>query len=241
MTVMRQAADNTRIKVKTKKVKKIRAGITLLSFLTLFLHVSLLLSGCTDMSNRNPVVTFNLDPAASSGVGGSFSIELFPDKAPNSVNFFIQLVTEGYYDRINVSQVNSGVSVVIGDLGYAKMNDRVIKGEFADNGFTGNDVEFKRGTVGLMLEEGDPDSNYGDFFIVLSDESGEELNGKYCAIGKITEGLELLDEISLAKFYPGNHQPVYSIRTINAVVELKGRSYPEEETQERTIYPGMHG
>ena len=203
--------------------------------------VLLALSGCTDMSNRNPVVTFNLDPTTSSGVGGSFSIELFPDKAPNSVNYFIQLVSEGYYNKINVSQVNSGASVVFGDLGYAKLNNRVIKGEFAENGFTGNDVEFKRGTDGLVLDEGDPDSNYGDFFIVLSDEAGKELNGRFCAVGKITEGIELIDEISLAKFYPGNHQPVYSIRTINAVVDLKGRSYPDAETQERTNYPGLHG
>ena len=65
--------------------------------------VSLAFSGCTDMSNRNPVVTFNLDPTTSSGVGGSFSIELFPDKAPNSVNYFIQLVSEGYYNKIPAS------------------------------------------------------------------------------------------------------------------------------------------
>ena len=76
---------------------------------------------------------------------------------------------------------------------------------------------------------------------MLSDEAGKELNGRFCAVGKITEGIELIDEISLAKFYPGNHQPVYSIRTINAVVDLKGRSYPDAETQERTNYPGLHG
>ena len=206
------------------------------------LIVTLLLgaSGCTDMSNRDPVVTFVLDPETSSGVGGTFSIELFPEKAPNSVNYFIQLVDEGYYNKLNVSQVHSGTSVVFADLGNAKQNDRVIKGEFAENGFSGNDVEFVRGTVGLTLDEDDPDSNHGDFFVVLNDEAGKELNGKYCAIGKITQGLELLDDISRAKFYPGNFQPVYSIRTLTATVDLKGRSYPSAETKERTIYPGMH-
>ena len=198
------------------------------------------MTGCTDMSNRNPVVTFIFDPETSSGVGGTFSIELFPDKAPNSVNYFIQLVSEGYYDKLNVAEVHSGASVTIGDLGHAKLNDRVIKGEFAENGFTGNDVDIVRGTVCLKLDNGDPDSNYGDFFIVLSDEVGKELNGKCCAVGKVTEGLELIDDISLAKFYPGNYQPVYSIRTLKATVDLKGRSYPEAETQERTNYPGMH-
>jgi cyclophilin family peptidyl-prolyl cis-trans isomerase len=205
----------------------------------------LCLSGCTDMSNRNPVVTFNLDPDASSHVGGTFKIELFPDKAPNSVNFIIQLLTEKdqygetYYEKLNVSQVRSGSMVVFGDLGQ-KLNDKVIKGEFAENGFEGNDVSFVRGTVGLMLNEGDPDSNYGDFFIVLSDEAQEELNGKFCAVGRVIEGLELIDEISLAKFYPTNYQPVYSIRILTATVELKGRSYPKAETQERIIYPGYH-
>ena len=205
-----------------------------------FIVTAVFSGGCTDMSNRNPVVTFTLDPDTSSGVGGTFRIELFPDKAPNSVNFIIQLIFEGYYDKMNVSMVHAGASVVFGDLGYAKLNDRVIRGEFAENGFTGNDVEFVRGTVGLVLDEGDPDSNYGDFFIVLSDETGAALNGKYCAVGKVIEGLELIDDISQAKFYPGNYQPVYSIRTLTATVELKGRSYPEAETLERTNYPGMH-
>ena len=203
------------------------------------------LTGCTDMSNRNPVVTFNLDPDTSSHVGGTFKIELFPDKAPNSVNFMIQLLTEvdeygdTYYEKLNVSKVKAGSMVVFGDLGQ-KLNDRVIKGEFAENGFTGNDVSFVRGTVGLMLDEGDPDSNYGDFFIVLSDDAAEELDGKYCAVGKVIEGLELIDDISLAKYYPTNLQPVYSIRILTATVELRGRSYPKAETYERKNYPGYH-
>ena len=212
----------------------------LLLIMILMLCSWVFLPGCTDMSNRNPVVTFTLDPDTSSHVGGTFSIELFPDKAPNSVNFIIQLVYDGYYDKMNVSKVIAGTNVVFGDLGYAKLNDKVIKGEFAENGFEGNDVHFVRGTVGLVLDEGDPDSNYGDFFIVLSDEAGKELDGKYCAVGKVVSGLELIDDISQAKFYPGNYQPVYSIRTLTADVDLKGRSYPKAETLERTNYPGMH-
>ncbi len=196
-------------------------------------------AGCTDMSNRNPVVTFTLDPGTSSGIGGTFVMELFPEKAPNSVNYFIQLIGEGYYDKFNVSQVHSGSMVVFGDPWYAKMNDRVIKGEFAANGFEGNDVDFVRGTVGLALDEGDPDSNYGDFFIVLDDGAKETMNGNFCAIGKITEGIELLDEISTIKTTASlKYQPYVSVRTLKVTVDLRGRTYPDAETSERKNKPG---
>jgi len=200
----------------------------------LCLCVFALLTGCVDMSNRNPVVTFVLDETRSSGIGGTFVMELFPDKAPNSVNYFLALVVEGYYDDFNVSKVYEGAMVVFGDPWYAKMNDRVIEGEFAANGFTGNDVEFVRGTVGLALVEGDPNSNYGDFFICLNDEAGKDLNGNYCAIGQVTSGLEVLDEISMLKTTSSlGFQPYVSVATLHVTVDLRGRTYPEPVTSER--------
>lgn len=196
-------------------------------------------SGCTDMSNRNPIVTFTLDPDVSSHIGGTFVVELFPDKAPNSVNYFIDLVVNGYYNKFNVSQVHEDSMVVFGDPWYKGGNNRVIKGEFADNGFTQNDVDFVRGTVGLALDEGDPDSNYGDFFIVLDDAAKDSMNGKFCAIGRVTEGLEILDEISRLQTTSSlKYQPYASVRTLTATVELKGRVYPTAETLERKNKPG---
>ena len=210
-----------------------------------FVAVSLLFmtvaafSGCTDMSNRNPVVTFEMDSSRSSGIGGIFKIELYPDKAPNSVNYFIGLVVEGYYDGFHVSKAVSDTMVVFGDPWYEKKNDRVIYGEFAENGFEGNDVDFVRGTVGLALDEGDNDSNYGDFFIVLDDGAKESMNGRYCAVGRVTEGIELLDEISHVKTTSSlGYQPYLSVATLKATIDLRGKTYPEAVTSERKNKPG---
>ena len=205
----------------------------------LSLCLTVLLSGCVDMSNRDPVLTFVLDDTRSSGIGGTFVMELFPEKAPNSVNYFLSLAVNGYYDDFNVSKVFAGSMVVFGDPWFAKKNDRVIAGEFAENGFAGNDVEFVRGTVGLSRDEDDPDSSFGDFFIVLSDDAGKDLNGKYCAIGKITSGLEVIDEISLLKTTSSlGYQPYVSVATLRVTVDLRGRTYPEPVTSDRKNKPG---
>ena len=197
------------------------------------------LTGCTDMSNRNPVVTFTLDPDASSHIGGTFVMELFPDKAPNSVNYFINLVIDGYYNKFNVSQVHEGSMVVFGDPWYKGGNNRVIRGEYAENGFMQNDVDFVRGTVGLAHDEDDPDSNYGDFFIILDDAAKESMNGKFCAIGKVTEGLELLDQISCLQTTSSlKYQPYVSVRTLTVTADLKGQVYPPAETLDRKNKPG---
>jgi peptidyl-prolyl cis-trans isomerase B (cyclophilin B) len=191
------------------------------------------------MSNRDPIVTFTLDSNASSGIGGTFVMELFPDKAPNSVNYFINLIIEGYYNKFNVSQVHENAMVVFGDPWYQGGNNRVIRGEFAENGFMQNDVDFVRGTVGLALDEGDPDSNYGDFFIVLDDAAKDSMNGKFCAIGRVIEGLEILDEISLLQTSSSlKYQPYASVRTLTVTVDLKGRVYPTAETLDRKNKPG---
>ena len=159
--------------------------------------------------------------------------------ADRSVSPASWIVLSGYYDDFNVSQVHAGAMVVFGDPWYAKQNDRVIKGEFAENGFEGNNVDFVRGTVGLTLDEGDPDSNFGDFFIVLDDAAKDDMNGKFCAIGRITEGIEILDEISMLKTAAAiKYQPYVSVRTLKVTVELKGGVYPTAETSERKNKPG---
>lgn len=208
-----------------------------LRFSSILLCIVLLMSvclSCTDMSNRNPVVTFVLDESKTSGMGGTFVMELFPDKAPNSVNYVLALIDEGYYDNFFVSKVIYDSMVVFGDPWYAKKNDRVIDGEFKANGFDGNDISFTRGIVGLSLDEGDNNSNYGDFFIVLDDNAADSLNGNYCAIGRITEGLELIDEISRIDTSSYlKYQPYVSVATKTVTVDLKGRMYDQPVVHER--------
>ena len=155
------------------------------------------------------------------------------------INTIVAEVFTDYWYMLLVMVLFVLLLVVVVKRTRLEQNDRVIKGEFAENGFEGNDVDFVRGTVGLTLDEGDPDSNFGDFFIILDDAAKEDMNGKFCAIGRITEGIEILDEISMLKTAAAiKYQPYVSVRTLKVTVELKGGVYPSAETSERKNKPG---
>ena len=202
-----------------------------------------LLSGCVNMEERNPVVTIEFDPEAYSGIGGTVTIELYPEAAPNTVSFFIDLLYEYFYNGINVTKVIPNTVVQIGDLSHTKNQEKMIDGEFSENGYTGETVKFERGVVGMAryLEE-DYNSAVGEIFIVLDDEGAADLDGKYAAFGRVISGLEILDEISLLKSYMDSLQPMASVRTKKTSIDLKGRTYPHAVTKERPIkyFPGKY-
>ncbi|MFR1517298.1 MAG: peptidylprolyl isomerase [Clostridia bacterium] len=224
------------------KRNKIRKGI----LVCLSLCLSLYFTGCVDHSNKNPIVTVTVDSenqnADENGkpLGGVFQIELYPEKAPNSVAYFIDLAMNKKYDNFSVSKVFAGNIVQFGDPWMSKQIHTEIEGEFRENGYEGNDLVFKRGTVGLdLFVKDDYNSASGDFFILLSDEAGKNYSGKYAGIGEVVSGLELLDQISSIKSYP-DYEPVYSIRTATTTVDLKGISYEQPITRERRTYPGTN-
>ena len=228
-------------------MKNIKKVIVLTVFCVIISIVLGMLCSCVNTSNKNPVVTMKFDPESKSGIGGTVKIELYPEKAPNSVNFFIGLIYNKFYNELYATKVYAGHYVEIGDAYYIKKNDRVIAGEFTDNGYEGNDVEFERGTVGLCLDsrsknkdgELDKNSANGDIFFILSDEAGKDYTGKYAAIGKVISGIEILDKISnIGTSGAINYQPMYSARTTKTTVDLKGKTYPEAMTTRRKYYPG---
>ncbi len=224
------------------KKRKMQKGI--LICLSLFLTIYFV--GCVDNSNRNPVVTLTINSDNENlnengeGIGGTIQIELYPDKAPNSVAYFIDFIMNKTYDNFSVSKVFSGSIVQFGDPWMSKRIHTEIEGEFKENGYEGNDVEFKRGTVGLdRFVKDDYNSASGDFVILLSDEAGKSYTGKYAAIGEVISGMEVLEKISNIKCYP-DYEPVYSIRTLSTTVDLKGVTYEKPITRERRTYPGVN-
>ena len=214
--------------------------------LLLCLSLTFCFAACVDHSNKNPLVSVSMNPEnqnlgpEGTPISGDFQIELYPDKAPNSVAYFIDFIVSGTYNSFAVSKVYPGNIVQFGDPWMSKRIFTEIEGEFPENGFEQNDIEFKRGTVGLALGvENDPDSASGDFFIILSDEAGKSYQGKAAAIGIVTSGLEVLDQISQIKKYP-TYEPVYSIRTSVVTVDLKGVTYEKPVTRERRTFPGSN-
>lgn len=120
--------------------------------------------------------------------------ELYEEKAPITVNNFIKLVNEGFYNGLIFHRVISGFMIQGGDpLGNGTGgSDENIVGEFASNGFE-NDLKHTRGVIS-MARAMNPNSASSQFFIMHKD--APHLDGNYAAFGKIVEGLDVVDEIA---------------------------------------------
>ena len=167
----------------------------------------------------NPIVTFEMEN------GKTFKAELFPEKAPNTVNNFLSLVNKGFYNGIIFHRVIAGFMIQGGDpqgQGTGGPGYR-IKGEFSSNGFEQNDIEHVRGVLS-MARAHHPDSAGSQFFVMHDD--ADYLDGQYAAFGKVIEGMETVDEIANVKtdWYdrPREDQKMKSV-----TAETFGVDYPE--------------
>lgn len=168
---------------------------------------------------RNPIVTFEMEN------GKIMKAELYPDKAPNTVNNFISLVSDGFYDGLIFHRVISGFMIQGGDpagvgTGGPGYN---IKGEFAINGFKGNDLKHERGVLSMARAMA-PDSAGSQFFIMHKNSS--HLDGQYAAFGKLTDGFEVLDEIASVRT-DWNDKPKIPQVMRKVTVETFGIDYPK--------------
>lgn len=138
---------------------------------------------------KNPIVTIEMEN------GKKIVAELYPDKAPNTVNNFISLANSGFYDGLAFHRVIQGFMIQGGDPagngtggpGYC------IKGEFAINGFKDNDIKHLRGVLS-MARAMMYDSAGSQFFIMH--ENASHLDGQYAAFGKVIDGMDVVDEIA---------------------------------------------
>lgn len=125
--------------------------------------------------------------------GGKIRLELYPDVAPVSVDNFVKLVKAGFYDGLTFHRVVPGFVIQGGcPLGTGTGGPGWhIRGEFASNGFR-NDLKHTRGVLS-MARAFDPNSAGSQFFIMVED--APHLDGDYAAFGKVTEGMDVVDEI----------------------------------------------
>ena len=129
--------------------------------------------------------------------GKKIKIELYPDKAPITVENFESLVKDGFYNGLIFHRVISGFMIQGGDpLGNGTGGSKKkIKGEFRSNGVQ-NDFKHVRGVVS-MARSSNPDSASSQFFIMHKD--APHLDGQYAAFGKVVEGMDVVDEIAAAE------------------------------------------
>ena len=156
--------------------------------------------------------------------GRTMTAQLFPEKAPNTVNNFIALANQGFYDGLIFHRVIRGFMIQGGcpegrGTGGPKYS---IKGEFAQNGFK-NNLKHSRGVIS-MARAMDPNSAGSQFFIMHQD--APHLDGAYAAFGAVTNGMDVVDE--LADQYTDYSDRPYEKQVIQSIrVDTFGVIYPE--------------
>ena len=137
----------------------------------------------------NPIVKFEMEN------GKVITAELYPEIAPNTVANFVNLVEQGFYNGLIFHRVIPGFMIQGGDPQGTGMGGPgySIKGEFARNGFRENNLRHKRGVLS-MARSMMPNSAGSQFFIMHAD--APHLDGEYAAFGKVTDGIEVVDEIA---------------------------------------------
>lgn len=193
----------------------------ILSLITISAMILSLAACSTKPKTENPTPVTQSDVTATITMedGAEILLELYPDKAPNTVTNFVSLANKGFYNGLFFHRVIPGFMIQGGDPegtggggpGYA------IAGEFASNGFTQNDLVHSRGVIS-MARTGDPDSAGSQFFIMHEDSP--HLDGEYAAFGKVVSGMETVDKIASVETDSSDKPLVeQKIKTITTNVE----------------------
>ncbi|MFQ7291337.1 MAG: peptidylprolyl isomerase [Monoglobales bacterium] len=129
--------------------------------------------------------------------GGVMSAELYPDIAPITVENFVKLINENFFDGLIFHRVIKDFMIQGGGYGTdgnIKKTDS-IKGEFDSNGVN-NPLKHTRGVLS-MARTMFPNSASSQFFIMHKD--APHLDGQYAAFGKVIEGMDVVDRIAETK------------------------------------------
>lgn len=118
--------------------------------------------------------------------GGTFTMEMYPEYAPKTVENFLELVESGYYAGTTFHRVYPGFMAQGGEGAETPS----IKGEFASNGFTQNTLRHTRGVVS-MARTTMKDSASSQFFICY--DTADFLDGEYAAFTRVVDGMETVD------------------------------------------------
>ncbi len=170
--------------------------------------------------SQNPIVTFTMKN------GDVIKAELYPEIAPTSVNNFINLIQNKFYDGLIFHRVIKNFMIQGGDPEGTGMGGPgySIRGEFAQNGFQ-NDLKHTAGVLS-MARSMHPDSAGSQFFIMH--KNSPHLDGAYAAFGKVIEGLEVVNKIAeTATDY--NDRPLEEQVMQSVTVDTFGVEYPEPE------------
>ncbi|CEK38509.1 peptidyl-prolyl cis-trans isomerase B [[Clostridium] sordellii] len=173
-----------------------------------------------DPPKELPIATINIKDY------GTIKAELYPHLAPNTVNNFIELANNEFYNGLIIHRVVKDFVIQggdpegsgIGGPGYS------IKGEFEENGFR-NDLKHEKGVLSMARSQ-QPDSAGSQFFIVTKDSPN--LDKKYAAFGKVISGIEIVDDINSVEV-DKKDKPKEKIEIESISVDTRGIEYNKSE------------
>lgn len=171
---------------------------------------------------KNPIVTITMENDKQ------IKVELYPEIAPNTVANFVSLINDKFYDGLIFHRVIPEFMIQGGDPEGTGTGgpDYGIKGEFSSNGFE-NPLKHERGVISMARSQA-PDSAGSQFFIMVADYPS--LDGEYAAFGKVTEGMDVVDEIVGAG--TNGEKPVEDQKMKTVTVDTFGEEYGEPEKVE---------
>ncbi len=152
-------------------------------------------SMCACGSKENEKVSGKVNAEITVKDKGVIKLELDADEAPITVNNFVNLVKDGFYDGLTFHRVVNNFMIQGGDPeGNGNGgSDKTIKGEFSANGVK-NSISHERGVISMARNSISMDSASSQFFIVQADS--KYLDGQYAAFGHVTEGMDIVDDIA---------------------------------------------
>ncbi len=175
----------------------------------------LFLTGCS--SSSNDVYQIEMLTSISDE---PIIIELYEEVAPDTVNNFVSLAEDNFFDDLVFHRVVEDFVIQGGGFtedGTHKETDP-IKGEFTLNGIT-NDFKHERGVISMARTD-DKNSASSQFFICLTTEKCSQLDNSYAAFGKVISGLEVVDLIGDLEVIEGTDEPEEKVKIISTKVTL---------------------
>ncbi|MDA7430309.1 peptidylprolyl isomerase [Primorskyibacter aestuariivivens] len=147
-----------------------------------------------------PAFATGLQIEVAGEANGTITIDLLEDVAPGHVEQITALAGEGAYDNVVFHRVIDGFMAQTGDVQFGDMTDEAFSMERAGLGGSERDdlaaefssESFDRGVVGMARSQS-PNSGNSQFFIMFA--PAPHLNGQYTVVGRVTEGMEVVDAI----------------------------------------------
>ena len=152
---------------------------------------------------------------------GKITLELYPEKAPQTVEFFLYNAKHGFYEATIFHRVINGFMIQGGGFSSAMEEKKTLTPALKNEATNG--LKNERGTVAMARTQ-DPHSARVQFFINLKDNdflnhrtSADPRGWGYAVFGKVVQGMDVVDKI--AKVPTGNHGYYQDVPTTPVVIQ----------------------